>query len=113
MPEMGCSLEVTGSEQRAGWSTGVDDCGNRALSANDDTSEMIWGTDIKRVRVQRALRNGEGGEGIAPLGIVRIERERASEEGEKRKRCFCANGPTMGKGNAQRYLLMDAKKDHN
>ena len=69
LPEMGCSLEVTGSEQRAGWSAVVDDCGNRALSANDDTSEMIWGTDIKRVRVQqRALRNGEKGRGDCPLG---------------------------------------------
>ena len=87
MPEKGCSLEVTGSEQRAGWSTGVDDCGNRALSANDDTSEMIWGTDIKRVRVQRALRNGERereGKGIAPLGIVRIERE--SERGGRKEK---------------------------
>ena len=65
---MGCSLKVKGSEQRAGWMAVVDDCGNRALSANDDTSEMIWGTDIKRVRVQRALRNGEKGRGDCPLG---------------------------------------------
>ena len=67
-----------------GWMAGVDDCGNRALSANDDTSEMIWGTDIKRVRVQRALRNGERGEGIAPLGFVRIERE--SERGGRKEK---------------------------
>ena len=101
MPEMGCSLEVTGSEQRAGWSTGVDDCGNRALSANDDTSEMIWGTDIKRVRVQRALRNGEGGEGIAPLGIVRIERARARRE-KREKDAFVLMAPGWGRetGNA-------------
>ena len=83
MPEMGCSLEVTGSEQRAGWSTGVDDCGNRALSANDDTSEMIWGTDIKRVRVQRALRNGEGERGLPPWGLFGL---RESERGGRKEK---------------------------
>ena len=47
-------------------------------------------------------------EGIAPLGIVRIER------GEKRKRCFCANGSQQQKkGRERATLLMEAKRDHN
>ena len=91
----------------------MDDCGNRALSANDDTSEMIWGTDIKRVRVQRALRNGERAErkGIAPLGIVRIEGERARrEKREKDAFVLMAVEGEGEEGAGTRNLLMDAKK---
>ena len=78
----------------------MDDCGNRALSANDDTSEMIWGSDIKRAQSRVQQREGfkerrKGGRGIAPWGIVRIE---GGKEREKRKRCFCANGRRRRKG---------------
>ena len=58
-------------------SIGLQYCGNRALSANDDTSEMIWGSDIKRERVERALRNGERGD--CPLGDC-SDRERGKEK---------------------------------